>query len=316
MENNQNQNTQPEAENTEIQDQEEVTIGTKIKVVAALAVVGFAAYIAYWIQEPVQIRADVLGSTSMESQMQGNTQEVSIVNFNYDPETLSVEKGTTVVWTNKDTVPHNVVSPTFTSPTLNPGQSFSYTFNDDGSFSYRCTFHPQMKGTVLVGTAAQTQATQSDILQGFGAGSSLGLDTTTSSTTTADTTTITTSLDNAISEQTTTSTDVAADTSAPVTPETLYTTTSPAPGSELHDAALQSLSESLGTINQITSSAAGSVPLYQTGAQTTMPAAENQAMVQNKGKLASSGPEDVLYIAMFGIVLYLNRKKLRARREG
>ncbi len=299
----------------EQQDQEdEVTLGTKVKIVAALAVVGFAAYVAYWIQEPVDIRADVLGSTSMESQMASSTQEVSISNFAFDPETLTVEKGTMVLWTNKDTVPHNVVSDKFTSPTLNPGESFSYTFNEDGTFDYRCTFHPQMKATVLVGNAAATQAqtqaaTQADVLEGFGAGSSLAMEETVPPAT--EETPAQTSAEEtaALSEPL-----PPVETSAPAEPEQIFTASAPAPADEaaLHNAALQSLSESLSTISTLSTSAQGSVPLSQTSAQAQyeMAAQNGQVQVQTDGKLANSGPEDVLYVAMFGVILYLNRKRL------
>lgn len=310
---------QPQDQQQEQQDQrdqEEVTLGTKIKIVAALAVVGFAAYVAYWIQEPVEIRADLLGSSTTESQMASSTQEVSISNFAFDPATLTVEKGTTVLWTNKDTVPHNVVGDEFTSPTLNPGDSFSYTFHEDGTFSYRCTFHPQMKATVLVGNAAATQtqtqtATQSDILEGFGAGSSLALEGETSPATTEETPGQLTP-----AEETATLPEPLppVETSVPAEPEQIFTASAPAPADAeaLHNAALQSLSESLSTISTLSSSAQGSTPLSQTSAQNQyeMAAQNGQAYVQTDGKLANSGPEDVVYAAMFGLILYLNRKRL------
>lgn len=310
--NNADETQEVSQEQREQEKEEEVTLGTKVKIVAALAVVGFAAYVAYWIQEPVDIRADLLGSSTAESQMASSTQEVSISNFAFDPETLTVEKGTMVLWTNKDTVPHNVVSDKFTSPTLNPGESFSYTFHEDGAFAYRCTFHPQMKATVLVGNAAATQAqaaTQADILEGFGAGSSLALEETSVSQTMEATTQTPAEETAALSEPL-----PPVETSAPVEPEQIFTASAPAPADEaaLHNAALQSLSESLSTIGTLSSSAQGSVPLSQTSAQAQyeMAAQNGQVQVQTDGKLANSGPEDVLYVAMFGLILYLNRKKL------
>jgi amicyanin len=77
--------------------------------------------------------------------------KVRIANFAFDPATLTVKTGTTVVWTNNDVVAHTV---TFTnvanSPVLNRGDTFSRTFTAPGTFSYICSIHPFMHGTVVV----------------------------------------------------------------------------------------------------------------------------------------------------------------------
>jgi plastocyanin len=79
---------------------------------------------------------------------------VSIKNFSFNPSTLSIKTGTKVTWVNDDTVPHTVTSDSSTllaSPTLSPGQSFSFTFAQAGSASYHCNIHPTMKGIIVVG---------------------------------------------------------------------------------------------------------------------------------------------------------------------
>jgi len=61
--------------------------------------------------------------------------------------------GTTVTWTNNDTgMVHTVtaVDGSFDSAILQPGQSFSYTFNDPGDFEYFCSPHPWMRARVSV----------------------------------------------------------------------------------------------------------------------------------------------------------------------
>ncbi len=80
---------------------------------------------------------------------------VAIVNSSvgYSPSNITVKKGTTVTWTNQDTIKHNVMSDsgsTLSSPYLAKGESWSYTFNTVGTFSYHCVPHPWMKGTVTV----------------------------------------------------------------------------------------------------------------------------------------------------------------------
>ena len=77
---------------------------------------------------------------------------VSIKNFSFgDP--IEVAVGTTVTWTNEDTVPHTVTQTGgsgFQSGKLDPGATFSFTFDTAGTFDYFCEFHANMKGTITV----------------------------------------------------------------------------------------------------------------------------------------------------------------------
>lgn len=77
---------------------------------------------------------------------------VTIQNFAFAPASLSFKKGTTVTWTNNDTAPHRIEADgAFPgSATLNQGQSYSFTFNDTGTFPYYCAIHTTMKGSVEV----------------------------------------------------------------------------------------------------------------------------------------------------------------------
>jgi plastocyanin len=76
----------------------------------------------------------------------------------FSPERIQVVLGTTVTWTNQDTVPHNVTfapvvmssSNNWESGLLSPGQSFSYTFTSQGTFQYHCQEDPGMVGVVIV----------------------------------------------------------------------------------------------------------------------------------------------------------------------
>ena len=78
--------------------------------------------------------------------------EVFIQGMAFSPASITVKAGTTITWTNKDAVTHNVTSSPalFSSGSLGTGATYSYTFNDMGTFSYTCTIHPSMKGTVVV----------------------------------------------------------------------------------------------------------------------------------------------------------------------
>jgi plastocyanin len=79
--------------------------------------------------------------------------EVTIDNFSFNPQSLTVAIGTTVTWTNKDDVPHTVVSDdkaTFRSKALDTDEHFSFTFTKAGTYSYFCSVHPKMTGEIVV----------------------------------------------------------------------------------------------------------------------------------------------------------------------
>jgi plastocyanin len=80
------------------------------------------------------------------------TVAIDIDNFKFGIVSLEVAVGTTVTWTNRDDVPHTVVSlkKVFKSPALDTGEHFSYTFMDAGTFDYYCSVHPRMTGTIVV----------------------------------------------------------------------------------------------------------------------------------------------------------------------
>jgi plastocyanin len=80
------------------------------------------------------------------------TAEVKIDNFSFGPTTLTVSAGTTVTWTNRDDIPHTVVSDdkVFKSKVLDTEERFSYTFIRPGTYPYFCSVHPKMTGKVVV----------------------------------------------------------------------------------------------------------------------------------------------------------------------
>jgi plastocyanin len=77
---------------------------------------------------------------------------VVVDNFSFAPATAAVPVGTTVTWTNRDDIPHNVVSPEqkFKSPVLDTNEKFSHTFAVAGTYKYYCSIHPRMTGQVVV----------------------------------------------------------------------------------------------------------------------------------------------------------------------
>ncbi len=91
---------------------------------------------------------------------------VAIRDFYFEPSQLIIEPGTTVQWVNEGTTQHTVLATSpagaFLSGTLNPGESFTYTFpqrfprpspdgtavTTPGTYRYLCEIHPDMKGSV------------------------------------------------------------------------------------------------------------------------------------------------------------------------
>jgi plastocyanin len=81
------------------------------------------------------------------------THNVEIQDYAYTPASMTVEVGDTVTWTNADSAPHTVTSKgggPLDSPTLQQGDSWSFTFTTAGTFEYYCALHPDMVGTVTV----------------------------------------------------------------------------------------------------------------------------------------------------------------------
>jgi plastocyanin len=100
-------------------------------VVGAVAVLAFGA----------------IGGTAAQSNA-----TVSIANFAFSPATINVSVGDTVVFVNNDSVAHTATATdgSFDTGTIQPGGSASVTFTSAGTFSYMCSIHPNMTGTVIV----------------------------------------------------------------------------------------------------------------------------------------------------------------------
>jgi plastocyanin len=80
--------------------------------------------------------------------------QISIDNFRYVPDTLTVPAGTKVTWTNHDDMPHTVTSTgkprVLDSDAMDTDDHFSHVFDEPGTYDYLCTVHPKMSGRVIV----------------------------------------------------------------------------------------------------------------------------------------------------------------------
>ena len=85
-------------------------------------------------------------------QPKSQTHTVTIEGMRFQPEVLTVAPGDTVVWVNKDLVPHTATSKAggFDSKDIQADKSWRYTIQTTGEFAYICTFHPTMKAVLRV----------------------------------------------------------------------------------------------------------------------------------------------------------------------
>ena len=90
--------------------------------------------------------------SSLKAAQPASAAEVKVDNFSFGPTTLAVAVGTTVNWTNRDDIPHTIVSTekVFKSKVLDTDEKFSFTFTRAGTYPYFCSIHPKMTGSVVV----------------------------------------------------------------------------------------------------------------------------------------------------------------------
>ena len=81
-----------------------------------------------------------------------NVVSIEMRQQSFIPEKAVVKPGSTVMWTNGDTIPHSVTANdgSFDSGPILPGQSFKWTASSVGNVAYHCIFHPSMKAALTV----------------------------------------------------------------------------------------------------------------------------------------------------------------------
>lgn len=76
---------------------------------------------------------------------------VAVADNSFTPASLKVAAGETVTFENEGQIAHTVTGDDFDSGSLAPGETFTFKASETGTFSYVCTFHPGMQGTIEVG---------------------------------------------------------------------------------------------------------------------------------------------------------------------
>ncbi|PYI75634.1 MAG: amicyanin [Verrucomicrobia bacterium] len=83
----------------------------------------------------------------------GNSNKIEIKDFAFNPPTLTVKSGEKITWINRDDEPHTVVSveKQFKKSTaLDTDQEFTITAGIPGTYTYYCSVHPKMTGTIVI----------------------------------------------------------------------------------------------------------------------------------------------------------------------
>jgi plastocyanin len=83
-----------------------------------------------------------------------STADVAIVDFAFEPEIATIAVGGTITWTNTGQAPHTIFADWADSDIMDPGVTFSWTFEEAGTYDYICGLHPAMTGTIEVVAAA------------------------------------------------------------------------------------------------------------------------------------------------------------------
>jgi len=139
-------------------------LGTILAIVAILAVVGVVMVNKDDTEPTVQQTPNTTqtdsetesnGTTPSTNEEATETNAVDIQSSTFSPSNITVKKGSTVTWTNKDSLQHTVTPDDETaefkaSNSLSRNESYSVTFNTAGIYTYHCDLHPDMTGTVTV----------------------------------------------------------------------------------------------------------------------------------------------------------------------
>ena len=79
--------------------------------------------------------------------------QIVIKDFHFNPQTITVKSGEKLTWINRDEEPHTVVSVEKQfkkSSALDTDQEFTITAGAPGTYTYFCSVHPKMTGTIIV----------------------------------------------------------------------------------------------------------------------------------------------------------------------
>jgi plastocyanin len=119
------------------------TLTARNKKIALLCAIGF-----------LNVSIFALAGEMKDANSSGSKQNrIEIKDFAFNPQTLTVKSGETVTWINRDEEPHTVVSvgkKFKRSTALDTDQTFTITAGAPSTYTYFCSVHPKMTGTIVV----------------------------------------------------------------------------------------------------------------------------------------------------------------------
>lgn len=120
--------------------------GLAIGIIAVLIIaiaVGF-----YMFRGPIALEKS---GDSGQGTVAGEGSIVSIKNTKFNPATVNIEAGEKVTWNNEDSIMHSVtIDNGLFNEEIEAEESFTYIFNETGTYDYHCDIHPSMKGRIVV----------------------------------------------------------------------------------------------------------------------------------------------------------------------
>lgn len=122
----------------------------KILLIIILASILLIASCAKAPQATVQDTAKDTQSVISDSAVNEKVTNVVIKGFAFNPNTITVNVGDKVRWTNEDAATHTIKSELVNSPNIARGGTFEHTFDKAGTYDYICGLHPSMQGRVIV----------------------------------------------------------------------------------------------------------------------------------------------------------------------
>jgi plastocyanin len=123
----------------------------KMQITKTAKILGMVIFTATLLSLPLASGPLQMGPVAA-AEAKPNVTAITIDNFSFAPMQIEIAAGTQVTWINKDDVPHTVVSVDhkFKSRALDTDESFSFTFQDPGTYEYFCSVHPKMTGKIVV----------------------------------------------------------------------------------------------------------------------------------------------------------------------
>ena len=106
-----------------------------------------------WLAAAALVAVAAAGAAGTEQKRKPVLHRVTIDATSFTPAELTIRAGDSVVWMNRDVIPHTATQSGgkgFDSGTLKSGDAWKHTFTTGGTVDYVCTFHPTMKGRVMI----------------------------------------------------------------------------------------------------------------------------------------------------------------------